>query len=136
MLSDALPLTTCDLPTPDWGRLGEQLPVEWILGALNYTGKASIRQRRLPAEQVVWLVIALAIYRHRSVRQVLGELELALPDLKDTCVTDSAVTQARQRLGEEPLAWLFQRPRAIGKCKMPIARTSTASSFLLWMGRP
>ncbi|GJI93280.1 IS4 family transposase [Duganella hordei] len=107
MLSDVLPLTTCDLPAPDWGRLGEQLPVEWIMGALSYTGKASIRQRRLPAEQVVWLVIALAIYRHHSVRQVLGELELALPDLKDTCVTDSAVTQARQRLGEEPLAWLF-----------------------------
>jgi hypothetical protein len=107
MLSDVLPLTTCDLPAPDWGKLGEQLPAEWIENALSYTGKASIRQRRLPAEQVVWLVIALAIYRHRSVRQVLGELELALPDLKDTCVTDSAVTQARQRLGEEPLAWLF-----------------------------
>ena len=107
MLSDVLPLTTCDLPVPDWGKLGEQLPIDWIESALKYTGKASIRQRRLPAEQVVWLVIALAIYRHRSVRQVLGELELALPDLKDTCVTDSAVTQARQRLGEEPLAWLF-----------------------------
>jgi hypothetical protein len=107
MLSDVLPLTTCDLPAPDWGRLGEQLPAEWIEGALRYTGKASIRRRRLPAEQVVWLVIALAIYRHRSVRQVLAELELALPDWDDTCVTDSAVTQARQRLGEEPLAWLF-----------------------------
>jgi hypothetical protein len=107
MLSDVLPLTTCDLPAPDWGRLGEQLPAEWIENALSYTGRASIRHRRLPAEQVVWLVIALAIYRHRSVRQVLGELELALPDLKDTCITDSAVTQARQRLGEEPLAWLF-----------------------------
>ena len=31
MLSDVLPLTTCDLPAPDWGRLGEQLPVEWIM---------------------------------------------------------------------------------------------------------
>jgi hypothetical protein len=27
--------------------------------ALSYTGKASIRQRRLPAEQVVWLVVVL-----------------------------------------------------------------------------
>lgn len=108
MLSDVLSLTTCDLPAPDWGRLGEHLPAAWIEGALSYTGKASIRHRRLPAEQVVWLVIALAIYRHRSVRQVLAELDLALPDLRDSCVTDSAVTQARQRLGEEPLAWLFQ----------------------------
>lgn len=107
MLSDALPLVTVDLAAPDWRRLGEHLPAEWIEAALNYSGKASIRQRRLPAQQVVWLVIALALYRHRSVRQVLAELDLALPDLHDRCVTDSAATQARQRLGEEPLAWLF-----------------------------
>lgn len=107
MLSDALPLVTVDLPPPDWRRLGEHLPDDWIEQALGYTGKASIRQRRLPAQQVVWLVIALAIYRHRSVRQVMAELDLALPDLKERCVTDSAVTQARHRLGEEPLAWLF-----------------------------
>jgi hypothetical protein len=107
MLSELLPLTTADLPAPDWARLGEHLPVEWIEQALDYTGKASIRHRRLPAQQVVWLVIALALYRHRSVRQVLAELDLALPDMRDQCVTDSAAAQARRRLGEEPLAWLF-----------------------------
>jgi hypothetical protein len=112
MLADTLPLVTADLPLPDWRRLGEHLPVDWIDEALAYTGKASIRQRRLPAEQVVWLVIALALYRHHSVRQVLAELDLALPDIKDTCVTDSAATQARQRLGESPLAWLFQTSAA------------------------
>lgn len=107
MLADTLPLTTADLPAPDWQRLGEHLPTEWIEQALSYTGTASIRRRRLPAEQVVWLIIALALYRHRSVRQVLAELDLALPDLNDTCLTDSAATQARQRLGESPLKWLF-----------------------------
>ncbi|WP_211223723.1 transposase domain-containing protein, partial [Massilia niastensis] len=69
MLADTLPLVTADLPAPDWQRLGEHLPVEWIEQALSHTGKASIRRRRLPAQQVVWLVIALALYRHRSVRQ-------------------------------------------------------------------
>jgi hypothetical protein len=107
MLTATLPLVTADLPAPDWRRLGEHLPSEWIEQALSYTGKASIRHRRLPAEQVVWLVIALALYRHHSVRQVLAELDLAMPDMEDTCVTDSAATQARQRLGESPLAWLF-----------------------------
>lgn len=107
MLSDALSLVTADLAPPDWRCLGEHLPYEWIEQALEYTGKASIRRRRLPAQQVVWLVIALALYRHHSVRQVLSELELALPDMAARCVTDSAATQARQRLGEEPLAWLF-----------------------------
>lgn len=108
MDSDALILAG-ELPgaPPDWGRLGEQLPLEWIEQALNYTGRASIRKRRLPAEQVVWFVIGLALYRHKSVRQLVGELDLALPDLADRCVSDSAVTQARQRLGEEPLEHLF-----------------------------
>lgn len=112
MLADTLPLVTADLPAPDWRRLGEHLPAEWIEQALSYTGKASIRHRRLPAEQVVWLVIALALYRHHSVRQVLAELDLALPDIEDSCVTDSAATQARQRLGESPLAWLFRTSAA------------------------
>ncbi len=107
MFSDALLLPTADLPAPDWMRLGEHLPYEWIEDALAYTGRASIRQRRLPAQQVVWLVISLALFRHRSVRQVMAELDLALPDLANRCVTDSAVTQARQRLGEDPLSWLF-----------------------------
>ncbi len=102
LLASELPLA------PDWRRLGEHLPYEWIADALTYTGNASIRRRRLPAQQVVWLVIAMALYRHRSIRQVVAELDLALPDLADRCVTDSAVTQARQRLGVEPLAWLFE----------------------------
>jgi len=107
MLDDVLPLTTADLPAPDWQRLGEHLQCEWIEQALSYAGAASVRHRRLPAQQVVWLVIALALYRRHSVRQVLAELDLALPDLHDSCVTDSAATQARQRLGELPLKWLF-----------------------------
>lgn len=108
MNSDALFLAAA-LPgaPPDWERLGEQMPLEWIEQALDYTGRASIRKRRLPAEQVVWFVIGLALYRHKSVRQLVAELDLALPDLTDRCVSDSAVTQARQRLGEEPLEHLF-----------------------------
>lgn len=102
-------LLAAELPVapPEWERLSEQLPLEWIEQALHYTGRASIRKRRLPAEQVVWFVIGLALYRHKSVRQLIAELDLALPDLADRCVTDSAVTQARQRLGEAPLEQLF-----------------------------
>lgn len=107
MLSDVLPLVTADLPAPDWRRLADHLPMEWIEQALAHEGKASLRRRRLPAQQVVWLVIALALFRHHSVREVLAELDLALPDLQDRCVTDSAATQARQRLGDKPLEWLF-----------------------------
>jgi hypothetical protein len=109
MLADALSLVT-DVPRspPDWRRLGAHLPYEWIEAALEYKGKASIRLRRLPAQQVVWLVIGLALYRHLSVKEVLDDLDLALPELEGRCVTASAACQARQRLGAEPLRWLFQ----------------------------
>lgn len=108
MLSDALPLAV-ELPKPpDFGRLGELLPVEWIEAALVACGKASVRKRRLPAEQVVWLVIALALYRRLPVKEIVDSLDLALPELNDRCITTSATTQARQRLGAQPLRWLFE----------------------------
>ncbi len=108
MLSDSL-LLSSDLPIPpDWRRLGEHLPYEWIEQALVLTDKASIRQRRMPAQQVVWLVIALALYRHHSIAEVVADLDLALPGMEERFVTASAITQARQRLGAEPLQWLFE----------------------------
>lgn len=109
MLSDAIPLAI-DLPDPpDFRRLGTHLPYEWIEAALAANDKASIRLRRLPAQQVVWLVIALALYRHLSVKEIVDSLDLALPELTDRCVTSSATTQARQRVGPAPLKWLFER---------------------------
>jgi len=109
MLSDAIPLAI-DLPDPpDFRRLGTHLPYEWIEAALAANDKASIRLRRLPAQQVVWLVIALALYRHLSVKEIVDSLDLALPELTDRCVTSSATTQARQRVGPAPLKWLFEK---------------------------
>lgn len=106
ILSDAI-LFANEAPEPfDWNRFGEHLPYEWIEAALVDQGKASIRHRRLPAQQVVWLVIALALYRHRSVGEVVAELDLALPSVTAPFVTDGAVTRARQRLGAKPVEWL------------------------------
>ncbi|WP_175696749.1 transposase domain-containing protein, partial [Burkholderia ambifaria] len=70
MLSDHLTFLL-DAAPADLSRLGEHLPQEWIEQAIDATGTASIRRRRLPAEQVVWLVIALAIYRHWSISEVV-----------------------------------------------------------------
>ncbi|KAE8753340.1 IS4 family transposase [Paraburkholderia madseniana] len=96
-------------PVADLSRLAEHLPYEWIEHAVRATGTASLRRRRLPSEQVVWLVIALAMYRHWSISEVLDGLDLALPSEDAPFVSKSAVTQARQRIGEAPLAWLFDR---------------------------
>lgn len=53
------------------GVIAKTFPVEKIQAALASTGKASRRQRDLPAHVVVYYVIALALYMHSSYREVL-----------------------------------------------------------------
>jgi hypothetical protein len=91
----------------DFGALREHLDPVWVEEALALAGTATIRRRRLPADQVLWLVIGMALMRQRPIERVVDELGIALPDKKGTLVAKSGVTQARQRLGEEPLAYLF-----------------------------
>jgi Insertion element 4 transposase N-terminal/Transposase DDE domain len=84
-----------------------ELDPAWIDAALAATGKATLRRRRLPAEQVLWLVLGMALYRDRSIVEVAAALDLALPGVRGPTAAPSAVSQARTRLGPEPLAWLF-----------------------------
>src|SRR5438132_7530716 len=88
----------------------ETLEPEWIAQALAATGMASLRRRKLPAEQVIWIVIGMALLRDRSIAEVVRHLDLVLPTPRGERqrVTGGAIVQARDRLGPEPLAWLFQ----------------------------
>ena len=88
----------------------QTLDAEWIERALHATGKASVRRRKLPAEYVVWLVIGMGLLRDRSIQEVVRHLDLVLPgsDRDRRSVSGGAVVQARNRLGPEPLAWLFE----------------------------
>jgi hypothetical protein len=88
--------------------LRRNIDVEWIEQALQATGTATIRRRRLPAEQVVWLVIGMGLFRNRSIHDVVSKLDLVLPG-KTPAVVPSAVSDARMRLGAEPMEWLFTR---------------------------
>jgi hypothetical protein len=99
---------TADLAVPErFEQLKEHIDPEWIEEALQYAGTASIRRRRLPAEQVLWLVIAMGLYRNDPIERIVDELAVALPDRRDTLIAKSAIAQARQRLREDPLAYLF-----------------------------
>jgi hypothetical protein len=81
----------------------------WIEEALNATGTATLRRRRLPAEQVVWLVLGMALMRDRPMRDVVSNLDLALPGaVPGKKVATSTIAQARQRLGPAPIQWLFE----------------------------
>lgn len=90
-------------------RFRADLDPEWIEQALAATGTATLRRRRLPAEQVIWLVLGMALHRNRSIVEIVHTLDLALPDEHGRPVAASAVPKARLRVGAEPLAWLFAR---------------------------
>jgi hypothetical protein len=92
-----------------FARLLSSIDAAWIEEALEATGTATIRKRRLPAEQVVWLVLGMALYRDWSISRVVSHLHLALPGESGRGVVPSAPVQARGRLGDEPMRWLFER---------------------------
>ncbi len=107
-----MPLWPLKHASPDDGafdRLRASIDPDWIEQALELTGTATLRRRRLPAEQVIWLVLGMALYRDRPIDELVDKLDLALPDRRDLTVARSAVAQARARLGSEPMRWLFER---------------------------
>lgn len=85
------------------------LDPDWIEKALAATGTATIRRRRLPAEQVIWLVIGMCLFRDQSMKELVATLDLALPGTRGVRVAPSSIVQARDRLGDEPVRWLFER---------------------------
>lgn len=91
----------------DFGRFREHIDPAWIEEALWATGTASLRRRRFPAEQAIWLVIGMALLRQESIERVAAMLGLALPAASGQTAAKSSISQARSRLGEDPLAYLF-----------------------------
>jgi hypothetical protein len=90
--------------------LGRHIPFEWIEQAIaSSEGMATLRKRRLPASQVIWLVLGMALFRKHPIDDLVDKLDLALPDPRFPTVAPSAVSQARARVGEEPMQRLFDR---------------------------
>lgn len=93
------------------GVITKTFPLSSIGPVLSQTGTASVRQRDLPAQVVVYYVIALALYMQSSYREVLRCLLEAVQWLRDPSVGvrvagKSGISQARTRLGWEPLQQL------------------------------
>ena len=94
------------------GVIAKFFPVEKIHEVLEQTNRASIRERDLPAHVVVYYVIALALYMRSSYREVLrclldGVQWLLDPSAKVKVAGKSGISQARSRLGAEPLKKLY-----------------------------
>lgn len=106
LLQTTLNETLEALPANGIAELSALIDPSWIEQALQATGKASIRRRKLPAQHAVWLVIGLALFRQMPLWQVVQEMALTLDG--QALPVPSASVQARQRLGPEPLAHLFE----------------------------
>ena len=94
----------------DHSTFTQNIPVEWIESALTLSTKASIRRRRLPEDQVLWLVLGMALFRDEPIQEVARRLNICSEGLaSESLIAKSGISSARQRLGADPLRWLFQR---------------------------
>ena len=107
------------------GVVAKTFPLDKIHAALAANGKESVRQRDLPAHVAVYYVIALALYMQSSYREVLrclleGIQWLREPSAGINGAGNSGISQARTRLGWEPLRQLHDevvKPIAVAATK-------------------
>lgn len=109
MLKKNLPLVQGPL---SFAQIQSSLPSEWIRAALSSSDVATIRRRRLPVEEAIWIVIGMALYHDLPIEAVVDRLGIALPTRDGSSVSKGAIPAARERLGAEPLQWLFEKTGA------------------------
>src|SRR5882724_10323940 len=110
------------------GVVAKFFPREKVDAALKQTDRTSVRERDLPAHVVVYYVIALALYMRSSYREVLRCLLEGVQWLLDPSVLikvagKSGISQARSRLGPEPVKALYEA------VVVPIAQTQTQGAW-------
>ena len=95
------------------GVIARAFPPDRIRQVLAETGRASERERDLPAQVMVCYAIAMALYMGSSTREVLRCLLEGLRWLWGADAVKvagkSGISQARSRLGELPLRRLFEQ---------------------------
>jgi hypothetical protein len=110
------------------GVIARFFPADKVRDVLKETDRASVRERDLPAHVVVYYVIALALYMRSSYREVLrclleGVQWLLDPSAKVKVAGKSGISQARSRLGSEPVKKLYDAVVA------PIAEKRTKGAW-------
>ncbi|WP_233604780.1 IS4 family transposase [Micromonospora sp. HM5-17] len=121
-----------------WGRLTDHVGLgvvsarfgrDLLEDVLNRTERREKRSRRLPAHVMIRYVIAMGLFFAESydevMRRLVGNLrKLGSWDDDWQVPTKSAISQARQRLGPEPMKALFER------AAVPLASASTKGAWL------
>lgn len=98
-----------------------------IGAALQASGRKTQRRRELSAELTIYYVIAMALLMHVNLKEVLRCLFDGLRDIGHDTTTritgKSGISQARTRLGAEPLRYLYH------DCVGPIATAVTVGAW-------
>jgi hypothetical protein len=110
------------------GVLTTQFPLDQVHAILEESDRASERVRALPAHVMIYYVIALGLFRPQSTQEVLRILQEGLkailgPGHELKTAGAPAISQARTRLGEEPLKRLYEQ------VVQPIATGETQGAF-------
>jgi hypothetical protein len=118
----------------DWISLGvltSWVPADAIDDAIETAGKKARRRGgKLPPRVVAYLVMALALYAEEDYEEVAARLAGTFEDWDgweeswDRAPTSGGITQARQRLGAEPMAEVFSQ------VAVPVADMLTPGAFL------
>lgn len=112
------------------GVLTSRVPRDAVDDAIEVTGKGAKRSGgKLPPHVVVYFVMALALFAHDDYEEVIVKLTETFQDWgcwdeQWDAPTRGGITQARQRLGAEPVKELF------GQIAVPVADQDTAGAFL------
>src|SRR4051812_46863745 len=109
------------------GVIAKAFPIGEVRQVLAETGRASERERDLPAHVMVYYAIALALYMSAGTREVLRCLLEGLRWLWGAeavrVAGKSGISQARSRLGEAPLRRLYER------VVRPVATSATKGAW-------
>jgi hypothetical protein len=94
------------------GSLSKFFPQQEIEAILRATGTEGVRRRKLPPLDLMYYLIALGLHASEGCRAVLRRIVLRrgarLDDDLERICSDSAITQARNRLGWRPLRMLYE----------------------------
>jgi hypothetical protein len=124
---------TVDGRLTDWvslGVLASWVPRDAVDDAIEETGRAARRAGgKLPPHVMVYFVMALALFADEDYEEVAARLTEALRswdcwDQSWQVPTSGGITQARKRLGYEPLEELFTQ------VAVPVAEEGTPGAFL------
>jgi hypothetical protein len=111
------------------GVLADVLPRDLIEEVLNETGRREQRVRLLPAHVVVRFCQAMCLFFDDDYEEVMRKLVGSLQDMRSWSgswhvPSASAISQARVRLGSEPMKQLFER------VAVPLAELGTKGAWL------